>query len=106
MMVNPAVPAKTLPEFIAYTKANPGKISMASPGIGTTPHVNGELFKVMTGINMVHVPYRGVETVQTSPAASNGVGQALDTADNVSIFVQCVPAWSTPVAGTITGHRG
>ena len=49
MMVNPAVPAKTLPEFIAYTKANPGKISMASPGIGTTPHVNGELFKVMTG---------------------------------------------------------
>jgi len=48
MMVNPAVPAKTLPEFIAYTKANPGKISMASPGIGTTPHVNGELFKVMT----------------------------------------------------------
>src|SRR4051812_38762099 len=54
MMVNPAVPAKTLPEFIAYTKANPGKISMASPGIGSTPHVNGELFKVMTGINMVH----------------------------------------------------
>src|SRR6516162_3694611 len=55
MVVNPAVPAKTLPEFIAYTKANPGKISMASPGIGTTPHVNGELFKVMTRINMVHV---------------------------------------------------
>ena len=65
MMVNPAVPAKTLPEFIAYTKANPGKISMASPGIGTTPHVNGELFKVMTGINMVHVPYRSAAAVMT-----------------------------------------
>ena len=59
MVVNPSVPAKTLPEFIAYTKANPGKINMASPGIGSTPHVNGELFKVMTGTNMVHVPYRG-----------------------------------------------
>src|SRR6266699_6225645 len=65
MMVNPAVPAKTLPEFIAYTKANPGKISMASPGIGSTPHVNGELFKVMTGINMVHVPYRSAAAVMT-----------------------------------------
>src|SRR6516165_7773520 len=65
MVVNPAVPAKTLPEFIAYTKANPGKISMASPGIGTTPHVNGELFKVMTRINMVHVPYRSAAAVMT-----------------------------------------
>ena len=65
MVVNPSVPAKTLPEFIAYTKANPGKISMASPGIGTTPHVNGELFKVMTGINMVHVPYRSAAAVMT-----------------------------------------
>src|SRR6266516_4513276 len=65
MMVNPAVPAKTLPEFIAYTKANPGKISMESPGIGSTPHVNGELLKVMTGINMVHVPYRSAAAVMT-----------------------------------------
>src|SRR5215470_14169979 len=65
MMVNPAVPAKTLPEFIAYTKANPGKISMASPGIGSTPHVNAELFKVMAGINMVHVPYRSAAAVMT-----------------------------------------
>jgi tripartite-type tricarboxylate transporter receptor subunit TctC len=55
MMVNPAVPAKTLPEFIAYAKDNPGRINMASPGIGSSPHVNGELFKVMTGINLVHV---------------------------------------------------
>jgi tripartite-type tricarboxylate transporter receptor subunit TctC len=58
MVLNPSVPAKTLPEFIAYAKDNPGKINMASPGIGSTPHVNGELFKVMTGTNLVHVPYR------------------------------------------------
>jgi tripartite-type tricarboxylate transporter receptor subunit TctC len=63
MVVNPSVPAKTLPEFIAYTKANPGKINMASPGMGSTPHVNGELFKVMTGTNMVHVPYRSAAAV-------------------------------------------
>jgi tripartite-type tricarboxylate transporter receptor subunit TctC len=65
MVVNPSVPAKTLPEFIAYTKANPGKINMASPGIGSTPHVNGELFKVMTGTNLVHVPYRSAAAVIT-----------------------------------------
>jgi tripartite-type tricarboxylate transporter receptor subunit TctC len=59
MEVNPSVPAKTVPEFIAYAKASPGKISMASSGIGTTPHVAGELFKMMAGVNMVHVPYRG-----------------------------------------------
>jgi tripartite-type tricarboxylate transporter receptor subunit TctC len=60
MVVNPSLPAKTVPEFIAYAKANPGKLSMASGGNGTTPHVAGELFKIMTGVNMVHVPYRGV----------------------------------------------
>jgi tripartite-type tricarboxylate transporter receptor subunit TctC len=59
MVVNPSVPAKTIPEFIAYAKANPGKINMASSGIGTSPHVAGELFKMMTGVDMVHVPYRG-----------------------------------------------
>jgi tripartite-type tricarboxylate transporter receptor subunit TctC len=65
MVVNPSVPAKTLPEFIAYAKANPGKINMASPGIGSVPHVNGELFKVMTGTNLVHVPYRSAAAVMT-----------------------------------------
>src|SRR6266446_3672204 len=65
MVVNPSVPPKTLPELIAYAKANPGKINMASPGIGSTPHVNGELFKVMTGTNMVHVPYRSAAAVMT-----------------------------------------
>jgi tripartite-type tricarboxylate transporter receptor subunit TctC len=59
MEVNPAVPANTVPEFIAYAKANPGKINMASGGIGSTPHVAGELFKMMAGVNLVHVPYRG-----------------------------------------------
>ena len=59
MLVNPSVPAKTVPEFIAYAKANPGKINFASGGNGTPPHVFGELFKMMTGVNLVHVPYRG-----------------------------------------------
>ena len=59
MVVSPSVPAKTVPEFIAYTKANPGKVSMASSGNGSALHVSGELFKMMTDTNMVHVPYRG-----------------------------------------------
>jgi tripartite-type tricarboxylate transporter receptor subunit TctC len=59
MMVNPSVPAKTVPEFIAYAKANPGKINMASAGNGTATHVFGELFKIMAGVDLVHVPYRG-----------------------------------------------
>jgi tripartite-type tricarboxylate transporter receptor subunit TctC len=57
--VNPAVPVQTVPEFIAYAKANPGKISMASFGVGTISHVTGELFKMRAGINTLHVPYRG-----------------------------------------------
>jgi tripartite-type tricarboxylate transporter receptor subunit TctC len=59
MEVNPSVPANTVPEFIAYAKANPGKISMASAGVGGPQHLAGELFKSMTGLNLVHVPYRG-----------------------------------------------
>jgi tripartite-type tricarboxylate transporter receptor subunit TctC len=58
MIVNPAFPAKTVPEFIAYAKANPGKINMASGGTGTVTHVAGELFKAMAGVDMLHVPYR------------------------------------------------
>jgi tripartite-type tricarboxylate transporter receptor subunit TctC len=57
--VNPSVPARSVPEFIAYAKANPGKLNMASGGIGGPSHVSGELFKMMTGVNLVHVPYRG-----------------------------------------------
>ena len=59
MVVNPSLPARTVPEFIAYAKANPATINLASPGTGTAPHVGGELFKMMTGVNMLHVPYRG-----------------------------------------------
>ena len=59
MVINPSVPARTIPEFVAYAKANPGKINMASNGNGTTPHLFGELFKMMAGVDMVHVPYRG-----------------------------------------------
>jgi tripartite-type tricarboxylate transporter receptor subunit TctC len=59
VLVHPSVPAKTLPEFIAYARANPGKVNMASAGNGSAPHMAGELFNVMAGVNMVHVPYRG-----------------------------------------------
>jgi tripartite-type tricarboxylate transporter receptor subunit TctC len=69
MVVNPSFPAKTAPEFISYAKANPGKINMASPGIGTGPHMAGELFKYMTGIEMTHVAYRG-----SAPAITDLLG--------------------------------
>jgi tripartite-type tricarboxylate transporter receptor subunit TctC len=59
VVVNPDVPVKTIPELIAYAKANPGKLNMASSGNGSTIHMSGELFKMMTGVNMIHVPYRG-----------------------------------------------
>jgi tripartite-type tricarboxylate transporter receptor subunit TctC len=65
LVVHPSFPATTVPEFIAYVRANPGKISMASPGIGSPPHVAGELFKMMTGIHLVHVPYRGAAPALT-----------------------------------------
>ena len=59
ILLNPSVPAKTVPEFIAYAKANPGKVNMASAGNGSAPHMAGELFKMMAGVDLVHVPYRG-----------------------------------------------
>src|SRR5262249_51716500 len=65
MVVNPSVPAKTVPEFTAYAKANPGKINLGSPGIGSPGHVAGELFKMMAGVDLVHVPYRGGGPVMT-----------------------------------------
>jgi tripartite-type tricarboxylate transporter receptor subunit TctC len=69
MEVSPSVPVKTVSEFIAYAQSKPGKINMASGGNGTASHVSGELFKMMTGINMVHVPYRG-----TAPALTDLLG--------------------------------
>jgi tripartite-type tricarboxylate transporter receptor subunit TctC len=59
ILLNPSVPARTVPEFISYAKANPGRVSMASAGNGSAPHMAGELFKMMTGVNLVHIPYRG-----------------------------------------------
>jgi tripartite-type tricarboxylate transporter receptor subunit TctC len=69
MEVNPSIPAKSVPELIAFAKTNPSKISMASAGIGSGPHVAGELFQMMAGIKMVHVPYRG-----TGPALTDLIG--------------------------------
>ena len=69
VLVHPDVPAKTIAEFIAYAKANPGKVNMASAGSGSAPHMAGELFKMMTGVDMVHVPYRG-----QGPAMSDLLG--------------------------------
>jgi tripartite-type tricarboxylate transporter receptor subunit TctC len=73
MVVNPAFPAKTVPEFIAHAKANPGKISLASAGIGTPNHLSGELFKAMAGVDMAHVPYRG-----GGPAIADLLGGQVD----------------------------
>jgi tripartite-type tricarboxylate transporter receptor subunit TctC len=69
MEVNPSFPAKTVPEFIGYAKANPGKINFASGGNGAPPHVSGELFKMMTGVDIVHIPYRGL-----APALTDLIG--------------------------------
>jgi tripartite-type tricarboxylate transporter receptor subunit TctC len=79
--VNPSVPVKTVPEFIAYAKANPGMISYASAGIGTPQHVSAELFKLLTGVNMVHVPYRGA-----APALTDLIG------GHVQVMIDTTPA--------------
>jgi tripartite-type tricarboxylate transporter receptor subunit TctC len=73
LVVNPSVPAVTVPEFVAYAKANPGKINMASSGIAGGSHLAGELFKMMTGVNLVHVPYRG-----NGPALTDLLGGQVD----------------------------
>ena len=81
METNPSLPAKTVHELIAYAKANPGKISMASAGVGSGPHVTGELFKMMAGVDMVHVPYRG-----TGPALTDLIG------GQVQVYFDAIPA--------------
>jgi tripartite-type tricarboxylate transporter receptor subunit TctC len=73
MVVHPAFPAKTLPEFLSFAKANPGKINMASPGTGSGGHLSGELFKLMAGVNLVHVPFRG-----NGPALTALIGGQVD----------------------------
>jgi tripartite-type tricarboxylate transporter receptor subunit TctC len=99
MEVNPSVPAKTVPEFIAYAKANPGKLNMASSGAGSTIHVSGELFKMMTGINMVHVPYRGGAPALTDMIA----GQVQVMFDNIPTSLEFIRAGKLrPLAITST----
>ncbi len=88
MEVNPSFPAKTVPEFIAHTKANPGKVNMASAGNGTVSHVAGELFKMMSGTNMVHVPYRG-----GPPALTDLIGGQVQVMfDNVASSIEHIKA--------------
>lgn len=91
MVANPSVPAKTVPEFIAHAKANPRKLNMASGGIGTPSHMAGELFKMMTGIDMVHVPYRG-----TTPALTDLLGRQVQVT-----FVSVPSAIAYIRAGTL-----
>jgi tripartite-type tricarboxylate transporter receptor subunit TctC len=86
MEVNPSVPVKTVPEFIAYAKANPGKINMASSGIGGGHHLAGELFKMMTGVQMVHVPYRGAAPALTDLMA----GQVQVMFDNMVSSIEFI----------------
>jgi tripartite-type tricarboxylate transporter receptor subunit TctC len=83
MVVNPSVPADSVPEFIAYAKANPGKLNMASTGSGTVPHVSGELFNMMAGVNMVHVQYRSAPSALTD--LLGGQVQAYFASTTVSI---------------------
>jgi tripartite-type tricarboxylate transporter receptor subunit TctC len=86
MEVNPSVPARTVPEFIAYAKANPGKINMASAGTGGATHVAGELFKIMAGVNMLHVPYHGA-----GPALSDLLsGQVQVMFDNMASSIELI----------------
>jgi tripartite-type tricarboxylate transporter receptor subunit TctC len=88
MEVTPSFPAKTVPEFIAYAKANPGKVNFASAGNGSVAHVTGELFKLMTGVNMLHVPYRGA-----APALTDLIGGQVDVMfDNMPSSIEHIRA--------------
>jgi tripartite-type tricarboxylate transporter receptor subunit TctC len=101
MVVNLSLPAKTVPEFIAYAKANPGKINMASAGTGTGTHMAGELFKMMTGVNMTHVPYRG-----GAPALSDLLGgQVQIMFDNMSSAIEHIRAGKLRALAVTTATR-
>ena len=93
MVVHPSVPARTVAAFIAYGKANPGKVNMASAGNGSTGHVCGELFKMMTGVNLVHVPYRG-----NGPALTDILGGQVQV-----LFPSAPSAIEYVRAGTLRG---
>ena len=83
LQVNPSFPAKTVPEFITYAKANPGKINFASGGIGTPAHLAGELFKMMAGVHMVHVPYRGNASALTDLLGGQVQATLTDTSSSI-----------------------
>jgi tripartite-type tricarboxylate transporter receptor subunit TctC len=101
MEVNPSVPAKTVDEFIAYAKANPGKISFASAGIGSSQHVSGELFKMMAGVDMIHVPYRG-----GAPALTDLIGGQVQVMfDNVSSSIEHIRAGKLRPLAVTTATR-
>jgi tripartite-type tricarboxylate transporter receptor subunit TctC len=101
MVVNPSLPAKTVPEFIAYAKANPGKVNMASPGNGTSGHVAGELFKKMTGIDMVHVPYKGA-----APALTDLLGGQVQVMFNpMPALIEIIRAGKVRPLGVTTTTR-
>ena len=101
MEVHPSVPTRTVPEFIAYAKANPGKINMASSGSGTSQHVAGELFKMMTGVNLVHVPYRGAGPALVDLLA----GQVQIMFDTVSGSIGHITAGKLRPLGVTTAER-
>jgi tripartite-type tricarboxylate transporter receptor subunit TctC len=101
MLANPSVTAKTVPEFIAYAKANPGKINMASAGSGTPQHVAGELFKLMTGVEMVHVPYRGA-----APALTDLIGGQVQVMfDNMTSSLEYIRAGKLRALAVTTATR-
>jgi tripartite-type tricarboxylate transporter receptor subunit TctC len=101
MEVNPAVPAKTVAEFIAYTKANPGKVNMASSGNGTSIHVSGELFKMMTRVDMLHVPYRG-----SAPALTDLMGGQVQVLfDNMPSSIEYLKAGKLRPLAVTTAAR-
>ena len=101
MEVNPAVPVKTVPEFIAYAKANPGKLNMASPGNGSVAHIAGEMFKRMAGIEMTHVPYRGA-----APAVTDLIGGQVQVAfDPMSSSIAHIKAGKLRALAVTTSNR-
>jgi tripartite-type tricarboxylate transporter receptor subunit TctC len=101
MVVPPDFPARTVPEFIAYAKANPGKINMASSGNGTSIHLSGELFKAMTGVDMVHVPYRG-----SAPAVTDLLsGRVQVMFDNMPSSISHIRAGTLRVLAVTTADR-
>jgi len=101
MVANPAVPAKTVPEFIAYARANPGKVTMASAGTGSVTHLVGEMFKGMAGLNMVHVPYRGA-----APALTDLIsGQVQVTFNALSSSIQYIKSGNVRPLAVTTAVR-